>query len=203
MTRFAGSARPLLALALGLVVLALAPGAGADTIGGLRPLASQPDPADLRPGLAVTYHYNLFNHVDEIPEWAAAHDGEAGAPIPMLNYNVGPDKVLTSDRDTGVGAVIEGLIHFPAAGAYELMVQSNDGVKLEIGGKPVYADPEVHVDRFSEPIALRIDTPGWYPLSMLYFEKKGTATLELYWLLPGAEDKLEFVPAKAFAHLPK
>ncbi len=203
MTRFAGSARPLLVLGLGLVVLALAPGVGADTIGGLRPLASQPDPGDLRPGLAVTYHYNLFNHVDEIPEWAATHDGEAGAPIPMLNYSVGPDKVLTSDRDTGVGAVIEGLIHFPVAGTYELMVQSNDGVKLEIGGTLVYADPGVHVDRFSEPIALRIDTAGWYPLSMLYFEQKGTATLELYWLLPDAGDRLEFVPAKAFAHLPK
>lgn len=191
------------ALCMGLALTAAAATASADTLTGFEPLVPQPDPAVLKPGLAVTYYFNSFNDVAEILEWAKSHPGTAGAAIPMLNYNMGPDDVLTSDRDTGVGAVIEGLIHFPQAGAYELLVQSNDGVKLEIGGKLVHLDPGVHSDRFSDPIPLRVDAAGWYPLSLLYFEKKGTATLELYWLVPGAADRLEFVPAKAFAYLPR
>ena len=46
-----------------------------------------------------------------------------------------------------------------------------------------------------------IDKPGWYPISLLYFEKRNTSTLELYWQPPGT-DEFVFVPAEAFAHLP-
>ncbi len=42
--------------------------------------------------------------------------------------------------------------------------------------------------------------PGWYPLSLWYFERKNTSTLELYWLKPGEEGRLSFVPADALAH---
>lgn len=203
MSRSARSAVRIRALCMGLALTAAAAAASADTLTGFKPLAPQPDPAALKPGLAVTYYFNKFNDVAEIPEWAKSHPGAAGAAIPMLNYNMGPGNVLTSDRDTGVGAAIEGLIHFAQAGTYELMMQSNDGVKLEIGGKLIHLDPGVHADRFSDPILLRVDVAGWYPLSLLYFEKKGAATLELYWLVPGAGDRLEFVPAKAFAHPPR
>jgi len=202
MSRFARPAARIRTLCIGLVLAAAAAAASADTLTGFQPLAPQPDAAALKPGLAVTYYYNNFNDVAEIPEWAKSHPGTPGLPIPLLNYNVGPGEVLTSDRDTGVGAVIDGLIHFAEAGTFELMVQSNDGIELRIGGKPVYADPGVHPDRFSDPIVMRVDAAGWYPLSILYFEKKGTATLELYWLVPGAGDRLEFVPATAFAHVP-
>ncbi len=39
---------------------------------------------------------------------------------------------------------------------------------------------------------------------MLYFQRKGTATLELYWKPPGQEDAdFVLVPAEAFAHIPE
>ena len=39
-------------------------------------------------------------------------------------------------------------------------------------------------------------------LDLLYFERKGTSTLELYWKQPGDEDGgMALVPAEAFAHL--
>jgi hypothetical protein len=169
---------------------------------GLQPAVPQPDSATLRPGLAVTYHFSLFRHVDQLVAWAKAHNGKAGAPLRMLNFNVGEGNVLTTEQDNGVGAVIEGLIHFPEAGVYELMIQSNDGVKLEIGGALVYADPDVHPDRLSEPVPVRIDQAGWYPITMLYFERKGTSTLELYWIQPSDADRVHYVPAEAYAHRP-
>jgi hypothetical protein len=176
--------------------------AGGQPMSGLRPLEPQPDPAALRPGLAVTYHYNMFRHVDQLVQWAKSNEGEAGRPLPVLDYNVGPGRVLNTEKEDGVGAVIEGLIRFPEAGTYEIVVHSNDGVKLRIGDVLVYADPDVHPDRLSEPIPVRIDQAGWYPLSVLYFERKGTSTLELYWLLPGEPDRVRYVPAEAYAHLP-
>ncbi len=82
-------------------------------------------------------------------------------------------------------------------------MQSNDGVELTIGGQVVIRDPNVHADRYSELTLVEIDEPGWYRLELLYFEKRNTSTLELYWLPPGATaGGLTFVPADSFAHIP-
>ena len=92
-------------------------------------------------------------------------------------------------------------MNFSEAGDYVLAMQSNDGVRLEIGGKLIINDPTVHSDRFSELITVQITEPGWSPLSLQYFERKATSTLELYWLKPGEEGRLGFVPAEALAHV--
>jgi hypothetical protein len=169
-------------------------------INNLAPVA-QPDPASLVPGLAVTYHFHLFNTVSEIPQWARTNEGVAGTPLPALDYSVGSGNVLTSGRPDGVGATITGLIRFPAAGRYVLAMQSNDGVSLSIGGQRVLADPDVHADRFSELVRVDITQPGWYPLDLLYFEKRNTATLQFYWAQEAAGESLRLVPPDAFAHI--
>ena len=196
-----------LALGLGLAVAALVaatPGAIAGgTITGLTPAKPQPKPAALKPGLAVTYYYGMVRHVDELATIAKYSKGNVGPPIPQLNYKVGQGNVMTSKFNNGVGAFIEGLINFAQTGTYVLKMQSNDGVKLEIGGKLIHLDPGVHVDTFSDPIPVEIDAAGWYPLSLIYFERRNTATLELYWSKPGGAEAVDFVPAEAFAHLPK
>jgi hypothetical protein len=197
-----------LALGLGLAVAALVaatPDAIAGgTISGLAPAKPQPNPAALEPGLAVTYYYGLVLHVDKLAKKIAKNSkGHVGPPIPQLNYKVGQGAVLTSRFKNGVGAYIEGLINFPEAGTYVLKMQSNDGVKLEIGGKLIHLDPGVHANTFSDPIPVKIDAAGWYPLSLIYFEHKNTATLELYWSKPGGAEAADFVPADAFAHVPK
>ena len=71
----------------------------------------------------------------------------------------------------------------------------------KIGGTPVVSDPAVHADRFSRLVPIEIETPGWNPLSVLYFEKRNTSTLQLYWSKPGDEAGLTLVPGDAFAHL--
>ncbi len=176
------------------------PAGAAEDISGLKPVS--PQPASAAPGLAVKYYFNIFNDVEEVLDWADYKKGQVGKPLPMLDYRVGEGEVLTSGWTNGVGAVIDGMIKFDKVGKWVLAVHSNDGVSLDIGDEFIVSDPGVHSDRFSELVTLRIDKPGWYSLNMVYFEKRNTSTLELYWLRPGREGDLELVPAKAFAHVP-
>ena len=191
------------ALAAGLALCwAVSPAQAADTVTGLQPASPQPSAEALKPGLAVTYYFNTFNHTREIPDWAKYKDGVEGEPITMLDYFVGDGEVLTSGRTDEVGADIRGYINFPVAGTYTIAMQSNDGVDLSIGGQRVVYDPDVHSDRYSDLVPVEIKEPGWYPLRLFYFEKRVTSTVELYWLQPGGGGQLDFVPAEAFAHVP-
>jgi hypothetical protein len=52
----------------------------------------------------------------------------------------------------------------------------------------------------SDIAAVEVKEPGWYPLHILYFQRKGTYALQLFWQKPGGEDK-EIVPPEAFARL--
>lgn len=167
-----------------------------------RPLDPQPGSADLEAGLSVDYYWGFFRLIEEFEEWMKEHKGKLGEPLPALDYRVGGGPVLTSDYIDGVGAKIDGFIHLAKSGTYAITVRSNDGFTLDIGGVPLLEDPDVHGDRFSEIAKLTIAQPGWYALSILYFERKGTSTLQLYWRPPGEEDAgMVFVPAVAFAHL--
>ena len=53
------------------------------------------------------------------------------------------------------------------------------------------------------PVQATVAEPGWYPLDILYFERKGTSTLQLFWLPPGASGDRVLVPAEAFGHAGK
>jgi hypothetical protein len=192
-----------LALIAAFLTAALVPGAwAADMIDGLAPISPQPQAGQLQPGLAVTYYFHIFNHVNEVIEFAKSNPGQKGAPILALDYKVGSGPILTSGRTNGIGAAISGLIRFPATGLYRMVVQSNDGVRITIDSQIVLSDPDVHADRFSKIIPVRIDTPGWYPISVDYFERRNTATLRLYWLPPMTRGGLRYVPADNLAHLP-
>ncbi|WP_025899127.1 PA14 domain-containing protein [Sneathiella glossodoripedis] len=190
----AGFAKTLL---LGGLLLATLSSASA--FNNLKPLHPQPSADMLKPGLAVTYYGAKFNSITQLLEWMDYEDGKPGEPIPMLNYQVGQGNILTTTATDLMGADIRGLINFDKVGTYTVMVHSNDGVRVTIGGVMIHEDPEVHADRFSEEIKLEISEPGWYPVHILYFEKKNTATLELYWDPPGPEE-IDYVPASAFAH---
>ena len=182
--------------------LAASAGAVTAVAGGPQPLKPQPAAEDLDPGLSVRYYGAFFRWIDEFVEWKAQNEGKKGAPIPRLNYHVGDGPVLTSGLKNGVGAEITGLIYLEKPGTYSFLVRSNDGFRLEIGGVQVLEDPSVHRDRYSEIAKLSIEHPGWYPLTMLYFERKGTSTVEFYWKRPGEEaGPMSFVPGEAFAHL--
>lgn len=180
-----------------LVGALAAPGLAADVISGMKP--AEPQPQNLTPGLAVEYTYAIMNNISELK----GRKFEPGPPLPNLESKVGDGTVLTSKTRDGVGAVITGFIRFEKPGVYGFDVTSNDGVRVEIGGKLLYEDPGVHADDTSERIDVKIDQPGWYPIQVLYFEKRYTSTLILRWLGPGEKGKLQPVPAKAFGFVKK
>jgi hypothetical protein len=170
----------------------------------LTPLTPQPDAAALKPGLAVKYYSTLVRHIDELKAFMSGEKGQAGEPIPMLDYNVGEDPMLTSERNQGLGAHITGLIRFKEPGTYTFVAMTNDGYELNIGDRFILADPDVHPDQQSDIVKVEITEPGWYPTEMFYFQRKGTSTLELYWRPPWEDPGAGFslVPAETFAHLP-
>ena len=177
-------------------LVALVSVAAGETLTGLRP--AEPQPTQLTPGLAVEYTYGMVNNLEQLK----GRKYEAGPPLEMINYRWSGN-VLTSKSREGVGANIDGFIRFEKAGLYGFEVTSNDGVRVEIGGKLLHVDPEIHSDTTSDRIDVKIDTPGWYPLKIVYFQKKGTASLVLAWVGPGEKGKAVPVPAKAYGYVKK
>jgi len=181
------------------MLLAAATLAGAQPLTGFKPAAPQPTADQLTPGLSVGYVYGRFNHIKEFMN----KKFEPGPPLTQLDWRLGAGPVLTSKEREQVGALITGFIRFEKMGTYGFDVTSNDGVRVEIGGKLLYEDPTVHGDDTSDRIDVKIDQPGWYPLKVLYFQKKGSAALQLRWAPAGTDAKapLVAVPAAAFARL--
>ena len=182
------------AMVAGALVVALTT-AGAQTLTGLKAAEPQPTPDKLAPGLAVSYVFGIFNHINEFK----TKKFEPGAPLAHLDYRMGEGAILTTKERDGVGALITGFIRFEKPGTYGFDVTSNDGVRVEIGGKLLYEDPAVHSDDTSDRIDVKIDEPGWYPIQVLYYEKKRTATLVLRWVPPGGAAKAKPVPVPAAA----
>jgi len=178
-------------------LLALLSPARAETFNNLQPVNPQPAADATAPGLAVNYVFLKAHHVDDVE---AEGPGEPGAPLPQLNYQNGSGNVLTSDHFDGVGALIRGFIDFPTAGRWLMTAQSNDGVRVRLAGTVVIEDPDVHSDQFAPNAEINIAQPGWYEIAVTYFERKNTATLQLYWQPPD-KNEFEIVPAEAFSHL--
>ena len=167
----------------------------------VNPVVASPQPASLKPGLKVGYYVRLFKTVEEIQDWAKYKDAFPGEPLHSLDYRSGIDTVLTSSMEDGVGAHITGFIRIDEAGTYAFAAQSNDGLSVDIGGTRVVYDPDVHADRYSQPVEVEIKTVGWYPVNVWYFERKNTSTLRLYWLKPDEEEgSMTIVPKEVFGH---
>ena len=188
-------ARARLRAVLAALAIAFVPVTAAAPLGGAAPLSPQPDASDVTPGLGVTYYYAMFRDVADI---ASLVPGKSGKPIPVLDHVTKTGKVLTADRPMGVGAEIRGLIHFAEPGTWTFRVNSNDGVRVSVGGVLLHEDPEVHPDTMSAPIELAVPEAGWYALEIDYFQRKGTSALQLLWTPPGGEEAI--VPAEALAH---
>ena len=165
------------------------------------PAPAAPQPTALKAGLAASYFIQLFTTVEQVQDWAETYDPFVGDPIHSLNYRSGEDDVLTSGQEDGVGAHITGFIRFDEPGTYSIAAQSNDGLSIDIGGVNVVYDPDVHADRYSQPVQIEIKTAGWYPLDAWYFERRNTSTLRLFWLLPDEEEgSMVVVPKAHYGH---
>ena len=150
------------------------------------PATPQPDPATLKPGLEVGFYMGMFRNVEDFADWTN-----------------GKGNVLDSGYDDGVGVRIEGFINLATAGEYKFAFNSNDGFILLVGGTEVVRDGDVHADRMSDIGTINIATPGWYPIKVIYFERKNTSTLQMFWRPAGAaaEGSMPLVPPEVLMHV--
>ena len=148
---------------------------------------SAADAADpTKPGLAVLYTYGDFDHVDRIVEREASGKPEPGKPISSLDNRGGVDKkVLSANHPKFVGAILSGFIKFPEAGTYQFSIRTNDGRRVLIDGKTILDDPAPHLDQDAGPASVTVAPPGWLPIKVYYFQKKGSWILRVKWSGPG------------------
>jgi hypothetical protein len=155
---------------------------------GLTP--AEVDAEVIQPGLNVTYYLKFFKR--DVTYLQHMRKGEyrkkEGKPIMELDHQFGERNVFDSGKSRGVAMQMRGYINFPQSGAYSMQALSNDGILLNIS------------DQLSNIAEITIDRPGWYPLAIDYFQRKGTAALKLYWKTPGDAD-FAIVPASAYGHL--
>jgi len=156
---------------------------------------------DLRPGLAVLYFKHGFvRSLDALPQGEdARNQGWPGPPVPYLNHQFGRGEILASGTNRGIAMEFSGYIRLEEAGLYRFQINSNDGVRLYVDDHVLIDDPEWHSDRLSPEALLTVTTPGWHSLRLRYFQRKGTAALQLYWKHPGA-NRFSIVPARVLAH---
>jgi len=157
----------------------------------------------LEPGLRVLYFNGMFRNVRQIPDGdrAMLEKGRTGVPILMIDHQFGENEVFDSGRNRGVGVQMKGYLLLDRKGPYQFQALSNDGLEVFIDGRSILIDPDVHSDRLSSVETLAVQETGWHALMIKYFQRKGSATLTLYWKPPG-KDAFEVIPARAYAHLP-
>ena len=156
----------------------------------------------LKPGIRTSYWYASFEHVDQFEKAMKDKQGWTPKPLVALDGCDGNGKLYEAGVIENYGIRGEGFLRFAAAGEYQLVAKSNDGIRLKVDGKLAIEDPAVHGDRMSKPAVVKVAAPGLVPFDFNYFQKKGGACLQLYWQGPG-EDKLSLVPPAAFLHQPK
>lgn len=163
------------------------------------PQPANPQPAAVQPGLSIVYFRNTpFDSVQEVVRFGKSGKGSPGAPIPDINAKGGKGDLWESHGTKFFGVRIDGLIKLEA-GSTAFSANSNDGFRLLIGGVQVLEDADVHLDRIAGPVTVTVAQAGWYPLQLWYFQKRGGASMELFWQPPGGSAPVP-VPPAAFGH---
>ncbi len=166
----------------------------------LRAADPQPEAKSLKPGLAVEYAYGEVKWLDQAEGWAG--NTKTGAPIEGFVYGdstVG-ERILTADSSEFVVAFIEGFMRFEA-GAHELEFQSNDGLRVTLGGAQIYEHDGRHKCQTKGAVLIIAPKTGWYRVKALFFNRKFTACLDLS-IRPSGGD-WDFTSPEMYAHLPK
>lgn len=176
--------------------------ANADGVMTLQPASPQPDKAKLKPGLAVAYVYREVRWLDDAESFRSYINPKNRKTLAGFVYGdteLG-QKILTADSDEYVIAFIDGYMHLNA-GVQELEFQSNDGVRIHLGGVEVYEHDGRHVCSTQGAVKVKAPVTGWYPVKTLFFQRYNTACLDLSMRPEGGE--WSFTSEDIYAHIPK
>ncbi len=156
----------------------------------------------LEPGLSVIYFHDKYSHIKDMPTGKRiAKYAHPGPPVLKIDHRFGRGKVFESGRSQAVGMIMSGFFYLEKPGKYQFQANSNDGFQLFVNTNLVINDPKVHPDKLSDPGTIEVVKGGWFPVELKYFQKKGTATLELYWMQPGS-NTFTIIPERVYAHQP-
>lgn len=156
----------------------------------------------LKPGLSVIYFHDKYRHIKQMPEGERiAKYAHPGPPIMKLDHKFGRGKVFDSGRSQEVGVLMNGYFLLEKPGVYLFQSNSNDGFRMFISGNVIVDDPKVHVDKLSDPGQFEVKKGGLFPVTLKFFQRKGTATLQLFWQPPGS-GTFEIVPESVYLHQP-
>lgn len=186
------------------IIAILGAAALAACAGGYQPPAGPPQPANpqpaaVRPGLVPLYFIGMLEHVDNMPRGADLAKGRRGAPVAVLDAESSSGAMWESGERRNYSVQMDGLIKLEQPGRYGFAATSNDGIRVTLDRHRVVDDPYVHATQTSPVTWIEVPQAGWYPLTVQYFQKGGTAALKLLWQPPGASS-LSVVPAAALAH---
>ena len=163
--------------------------------------SAQSEPSRMHPGLAVTYYDKKIRHLDELAkDKKLARKARPGKPVLFLDHRFGRGEVFDSGKKQAVVMRMSGFVHFGRAGRYAIRANSNDGIRIFVDGRMIVNDPDVHAARLTVPGIAVVEKPGWYPVLIQYFQRKGTAALSLFWQEPGS-GRYVVMPAEVYAHL--
>lgn len=154
----------------------------------------------MEPGLRIYYKYAFYRHLNQMAsDEDMVLEGIEGQPVALLNHQFNKGEVYDSQKNKGVGVFLSGYLKMAVPGKYRFRAMSNDGIRVAVNQEIVVFDPEYHSDRLSDVGEIQIDNPRWYPITIKYFQRKGTARLELYWQPPGAQ-AFEIIPSSVYGH---
>lgn len=185
----------------GLLAALLALGAGLAGAAEAQVLTrADPQPEGLKPGLEVRYVYppdvRFLNQIDGLKS-----NAQLGPPLIGFDYpdTVPGEKALTSNAAEKVAAFIKGYIHFDRTGKWKIRLQSNDGVRLNVGGETVYEHDGRHACMtMGWKAEYEVPEAGWYELEATWFQRYSSSCLLMEWAGPG--DDFDWTPNEAFGY---
>ncbi|WP_299968466.1 PA14 domain-containing protein [uncultured Roseobacter sp.] len=158
---------------------AIVPGSG-----GAEP---KPTPGDeAKPGFLAEF----FNIHDDDRDIKSLSEIDFSAPsvheevVSDLSYE-GYDAFYDGGKGNFFAARFTADIKIEKAGTYTFNLNSDDGSQLSIGGKVVIDNDGLH-DAITKTVTLKLEA-GSYPIEVLYFEARGSQTLDLDWSGPDTE----------------
>ncbi len=164
--------------------------------------APQPMAAQLQPGLATTYFSGTYDDIDNMPQGASGKaTGRPGAPVTVLSATSAKGNIFGAPTEIFYGIRFDGYILLDQPGRYGFAARTNDGNRSWIGNVMVSDDPTTHPERTTPTKFLDITQPGWYPVRIMYFQKRDSAGFHYYWQPPGAAAPV-LVPADRIKHIP-
>ena len=161
-------------------------------------------------GLAISsdlegLHYQFYRDTWEtLPDFTQIKFEDAG----RLTNGLVDLKPRT--RDTSIGFVFEGMLVVPQDGAYTFYLDSDDGARLSLDGRPVIHYDGIHTLGNPQQAGLQL-RQGRVAFRLDYFQKVEKLGLTLAWSGPGFDRRSlsaphnakTLPPARAFAELMK